>query len=147
MKLEKLLLDASTVLEAMKVLDGEDALRLFGENCILDLTKYEVGNALWKEHTLHKSMEEGEFREFLSLFGRIIPQTQVLSVEARELPEVADVAAKERITFYDASYITVAKSRNLMLITEDLQLQKVASNYVRTTCLSKTVDSDFRRSG
>lgn len=81
-------------------------------------------------------MEEGEFREFLSLFGRIIPQTQVLSVEAKDLPEVADLAAKEQITFYDASYIMVAKSRNLTLVTVDEQLRKVASKYVKTS-LSK----------
>jgi predicted nucleic acid-binding protein len=114
----------------------EDALRLFSENCILDLTKYEVGDALWKEHTLHQSMEEGEFREFLSLFGRIIPQTQVLSVEGKDLPEVADLAVKERITFYDASYVVVAKSQDLSLVTEDAQLRKVASKYVKTTSLS-----------
>ena len=132
----KFLLDASYVLEAIKCMDEGEALRLFGENCILDLTKYEVGNALWKEHTLHQSMEEEEFREFLSLFGRIIPQTQVLSVEGKDLPEVADLAAKERITFYDASYVIVAKSRDLPLVTMDAQLRKVASKYVKTTSLS-----------
>jgi predicted nucleic acid-binding protein len=132
----KFLLDASYVLEAIKYMDEGEALRLFGENCILDLTKYEVGNALWKEHTLHQSMKEEEFREFLSLFGRIIPQTQVLAVEGKDLPEVADLAAKERITFYDASYVIVAKSRDLPLVTMDAQLRKVASKYVKTTSLS-----------
>jgi predicted nucleic acid-binding protein len=131
-----LLIDASSFIEAIKI-SPEDALRLFSENCILDLTKYEVGNALWKEHTLHGSMEEGEFREFLSLFGRIVPRTRVLSVEAQELPEVADVAAKERITFYDASYVAVAKKRNLTLLTEDAELRRVASKYTKTTSLGK----------
>lgn len=133
----KFLIDASSVLELIKSSDEEDALHLFGENCILDLTKYEVGNALWKEHALHQSMGESEFREFLGLFGRIIPRTQVLSVEAQDLPEVADVAAKERITFYDASYVMVARTRNLTLVTEDAQLKKVASKYTKTRDLRK----------
>jgi predicted nucleic acid-binding protein len=128
----KCLLDASYVLWAIKSASEEDVLLLFGENCMLDLTKYEIGSGLWKEHTLHKSMEEDEFREFLSLLGRIIQRTQVLSVEAEELPQVADVAAKERITFYDASYIAVAKARNLILATEDARLEKVASKYTKT---------------
>ena len=129
----KHLLDASHVLWAIKSsATEEDLLRLFGENCILDLTKYEIGNGLWKEHTLHKSMEEDEFHEFLSLFGRIIQRTQILSVEAEELPQVGDLAAKERITFYDASYIIVAKTRNLTLATRDARLSKVASKYAKT---------------
>jgi predicted nucleic acid-binding protein len=129
----KSLLDAGYVLWAIKSpSDEEDLLRLFGENCMLDLTKYEIGNGLWKEHTLHKSIEEDEFREFLNLLGRIVQRTEVLSVEADELPQVADLAAKERITFYDASYIVVAKTRNLVLSTKDARLEKVASKYTKT---------------
>jgi predicted nucleic acid-binding protein len=132
----KYLLDASSVLQVIKSSsDEQDALRVFSENSMLDLTKYEVGNALWKEHTLHKSMEESEFREFLSLFGRIVQRTQLLSVDAQELPQVADLAAKESITFYDASYVMMAKARNLILATEDARLEKVASKYTKTTSL------------
>jgi predicted nucleic acid-binding protein len=128
----KHLLDASHVLWAIKSPSNEeDLLRLFSENCMLDLTKYEIGNVLWKEHTLHKSIEEDEFREFLSLLGRIVQRTETLSVEADEPPQVADLAAKERITFYDASYIVVAKARNLILSTEDARLEKVASKYTK----------------
>jgi hypothetical protein len=65
---------------------------------ILDLTKYDVGNALRKEHALHKSMEEGEFHEFLSLFGSIIQRTQVLPVGAQDLFDVADITVKEGIS-------------------------------------------------
>jgi predicted nucleic acid-binding protein len=130
----KYLLDASYVLWAIKSSSNEeDLLRLFSENCMLDLTKYEIGNGLWKEHTLHKSIQEDEFREFLSLLGRIVQRTQVLSVGAQDLPDVADIAVKEGITFYDASYIVVAKARNLILSTEDTRLEKVASKYTKTT--------------
>jgi predicted nucleic acid-binding protein len=105
-------------------------------HCTLDVTRYEVGNVIWKEHTLHKSMEEGEFREFLSL-SDIVQRTQVLSVGAEELPDVADIAVKERITFYDASHIMVAKARNLTLATEDARLSKIAFNYTKTTSLTE----------
>ena len=80
-------------------------------------------------------MEEDEFREFISLLGCIVQRTRVLSVEAEELPQVADLAAKESITFYDASYIIVAKTQNLILATEDERLERVASKYTKTASL------------
>jgi len=128
----KFLFDASSMVQVIKSCEEEKTLRLFSENCILDLTKYEVGNALWKEHILHRTIGGDEFRELLDLLRIIILRTKVLSVDAHELPDVAEVAEKERITFYDASYVVIAKVQDLTLVTEDTHLAKAASKHTKT---------------
>ena len=126
------LLDASSVIEVIRTYDEENALCLLSANCILDLTKYEVGNALWKELVLTKAIGDEEFKEFFDLLVSILLRTKVLILEPENVPEIAEIAAKERITFYDASYITLAKMRNLTLITEDEQLARTASKHIET---------------
>ncbi len=115
----------------------EKALRILAQNCILDLTKYEVGNALWKEQVLHRTIGEDDFQEFLNLLGVVVVRTKALTVDAKKLREVAEVAARQRITFYDASYIMVAKAHGLVLITEDNQLARAASTHVETSTAAK----------
>jgi predicted nucleic acid-binding protein len=129
----KFLLDASAVVELIRILDEERTLRLLSENSVLDLTKYEVGNAIWKELVLQKAIQEKEFEEFLSLLRSIISRTNALSIDDTTLLEVGQLASKEKITFYDASYITIAEARNLTFVTEDRKLHRVASKHIKTT--------------
>jgi len=125
------LVDASSVFLIIRSLEEEKALRLLSENCILDLTKYEVGNALWKEHRLHHTLKEKEVQEFLDLFSEVLSRTKILTVDPGDLSEVARFAIDEKTSFYDASYMMTARNRNLTLVTEDTQLRKVASKHVR----------------
>lgn len=127
----RFLFDASAVLQVIRGFEEEKALRMLGENCILDLTKYEVGNALWKEHVLHSAITEDEFHEFLDLLRSVVVRAKILAPDPENLSDVAGVAAKEKITFYDASYIAIAKIRKLTLITEDGRLAKVASKHAK----------------
>jgi len=129
----RFLFDASSILQLIRGSKEEKALRMLTENCILDLTKYELGNALWKEHVLHRAIGEREFREFLDLLRSVIFRASILSVNGERLPDVAAVATREKITFYDASYITMAKIHNLTLVTEDKELAKAASKHTRTS--------------
>ncbi|WP_455284069.1 type II toxin-antitoxin system VapC family toxin [[Eubacterium] cellulosolvens] len=133
----KFLFDASSLLQVIRSFREEKALRILAQNCILDLTKYEVGNALWKEQVLHRTIGEDDFQEFLNLLGVVVVRTKALTVDAKKLREVAEVAARQRITFYDASYIMVAKAHGLVLITEDNQLARAASTHVETSTAAK----------
>jgi predicted nucleic acid-binding protein len=116
----------------IKKLEEDMALRILSEGCVLDLGKYEVGNALWKEHILRRTITEDEFDEFFRLLTGVIIHSKIVRVEAQDLPDVAKIAAKEKITFYDASYVEVAKGQNLILITEDEKLAKAAAKYTKT---------------
>jgi predicted nucleic acid-binding protein len=128
----RFLLDASSTLQLIKKLEEDMALRILSEGCVLDLGKYEVGNALWKEHILRRTITEDEFDEFFRLLAGVIIHSKIVRVEAQDLPDVAKIAAKEKITFYDASYVEVAKGQNLILITEDEKLAKAAAKYTKT---------------
>lgn len=128
----KFLLDASSVVEIVRALEEEKALRLLSENSILDLTKYEVGNAIWKEHVLHRTISEEEFLEFFSLLQKLVSRTNTLLIEPQNLSEAGEIAAKEKMTYYDASYITIAKIRRLILVTEDGRLRQVAAKHTKT---------------
>ncbi len=128
----RFLLDASSTLQLIKKLEEDMALRILSEGCVLDLGKYEVGNALWKEHILRHTITEDEFDEFFRLLTSVIIHSKIVRVEAQDLPDVAKIAAKEKITFYDASYVEVAKGQNLILITEDQKLAKAAAKYTKT---------------
>ena len=128
----RFLLDASSTLQLIKKLEEDMALRILSEGCVLDLGKYEVGNALWKEHILRRTITEDEFDEFFRLLSGVIIHSKIVRVEAQDLADVAKIAAKEKITFYDASYVEVAKGQNLILITEDEKLAKAAAKYAKT---------------
>lgn len=128
----RFLLDASSMLQLIRSLEEDASLRVLSEGFVLDLGKYEVGNALWKEHILRHAITEGEFHEFLQLLTNVLLHTKILRVEAQNLSDVAKIAAKETITFYDASYIEVATDQKLTLITEDAKLAKAAAKYTKT---------------
>jgi predicted nucleic acid-binding protein len=126
------LLDASALFQVIKSFQDETALRVFDENYILDLTKYEVGNGIWKEYALQHAIREEEFHQFLDSLRTVVNRAELLVPDPRNLLEIAQIAAKEKITFYDASYIAMAKIRKLALVTEDAKLSKVASRHAKT---------------
>ena len=98
---------------------------------VLDLTFYEIGNALRKLHLDGKlTLEDAKslMNVMTSLMDRIII---VIRVSELNLSEVLRKAVESRITFYDASYVIAARSRELILVTDDVKLAQAASKEVR----------------
>ncbi len=84
---------------------------------VLDITFYEVGNVLWKEFRRgrleNRKVVVEMFEEFFS------------EVNVRRMPDMSDIlelAARENLTFYDASYLIAAKKYGIKLVTEDRDL-------------------------
>jgi len=48
-----------------------------------------------------------------------------------------DIAVKEGVTFYDASYMYIAMRNKLTLITDDRKLMSVARKYVNVVTTSE----------
>ncbi len=136
----KYLFDASSMLQIIKNLDEQKTVRLLTDSYVLDLTKYEVGNAIWKQHALRHTVNEKEFYQLLELFSTIFPKAKVVAVEDGELRNVAEIAAKERATFYDSSYIVCAKRWDLTLVTEDGKLAKLAAKRVKVVSSKQLID-------
>ena len=122
----KHVLDSSTIAIIFKRLKGE-AVDVLEENIMLDLAFYELGNMIWKECTLKNliSLEEGINRA--GQLAKVLEVVEAAKIRSSEdFKEVMRLATELRLTFYDTSYLQVAKKRNLPLVTEDRELRDKA---------------------
>ena len=115
----KYLLDASALYPLVLRL-REGLLSYRDRLAVLDLTVYEVGNALWKAHRRGAIKRLAPIAE---MFEEMMRDLKRFSIGSR-ISEVLDVAAKGSVTFYDASYVYVARREGLKLVTEDSELMR-----------------------
>ena len=128
----KYLLDASALYPLMLRM-RENLLQYAAQFAVLDLTLYEVGNAIWKEH------RKGRIRNLAlvaKVFEEIIKDMNRLSI-GQEIFSVLEIATGNDVTFYDASYIYVARKWRLKLVTEDSVLLSRFSEATSTEALLK----------
>lgn len=117
------LLDASAFLN----LCSRGRVGKLSGSSILSLTWYEVGNAIWKQ-VRRGRMSEDLAREFLETVLQVMANLEVLNPS--NWLKILDIALEESLSFYDASYIQVARERDLRLVTDDKRLYEVARRYV-----------------
>ncbi|MEM0365136.1 MAG: type II toxin-antitoxin system VapC family toxin [Candidatus Nitrosocaldus sp.] len=121
------LLDASALITLIK----HGKIGTFDRSAILDLTIYESMNAIWKEYSLLKNLDDVTAFKLLNILNKIFNIVERISIVGYE-EDVLALAYKEKITVYDASYICIARVRDLVLVTNDMRLRAVASRYVGT---------------
>ena len=97
---------------------------------ILDLTVYEALNFVWKELYLLKKIDENTALRLTRALKKIFDTLEILSIRGYE-ERTLELALKHGITVYDASYIAIAAEKGLILVTDDHELTKVASSYVK----------------
>jgi len=120
------LLDSSAIFKAIRT-NRVDALL---GNYTIELARYELGNAIWKESTLRRRVTEEESERLIRLVKQALRVMEILRTDCQE-EEILKMAEKLKLTFYDASYLFHAKTRNLTLITEDETMIKKASGHVK----------------
>lgn len=121
------LFDASSIVNLVK----KGVVKFFSIGSTIDLALYESINAVWKEYKLLKRFDKNIALEFIKILGDIFNIIDTFSIKSLE-KEVFEIASKEGLTIYDASYIAIAEKNNLILVTDDHVLMKKASNYVKT---------------
>jgi predicted nucleic acid-binding protein len=118
----------------------DKSIEVLGGETILDLTRYELGNALWKECALKKLINPEEAADRA---GDMAKMLEILNVEEiasiKDFRQVMELAVKLRLTFYDASYLYMAKSKGLTFVTEDRELYRKAGEAM----LNAVIVSDF----
>jgi len=114
-----LLFDSSAILNTVRNIGG-NAISILKSNYILTLTIYEIGNAIWKEAKLQKRIGLNEALILISNISRILSKMRIIVID--NPAKVLRVAYLMRITYYDASYITVTAENNLILVTDDRKL-------------------------
>lgn len=118
--------------------DSSAIITLVGKNKLdellagwtIELAFYELGNAVWKQVHLYKTLSADDAKivldAFISVFNRMhrIQDVEPLSV--------LGVALKEGLTYYDASYLQAAVDKKMTLVTDDKKLRQVSDKYVNT---------------
>lgn len=124
--------DSSAIFRAIK----ENRIEVLVGGCTLELARYEMGNILWKNYTLQAKVTEQELKSLAKLIKKVLNIMEIIQINCSE-EEILDVAAKTKMTFYDASYVHYAKTKELTLITEDSELLKKITPYVKALKLNE----------
>jgi predicted nucleic acid-binding protein len=135
--MKNLLLDASAFMLLIKKMGSDSASRCLQESAILDLTFYEVGNALWKESALAKMLSPQDAEELTETAQVILARMEKLTGRVDVFGEILGLARTERLPFYDSSYLFFAKENKLTLVTEDKELYNKAKKHIH---VQKTAD-------
>ena len=114
------LLDASALYPLALSL-REKLLDYSGLMAVLDLTVYEVGNAVWKECRRGRVRNP---RALAAVFAELFNSIETVKLESKAIAEVLELALAEGITFYDAAYLHAARKLGLKLVTEDSNLKR-----------------------
>jgi predicted nucleic acid-binding protein len=131
------LLDASAFIYLIRNIDEALVFRFVQESAVLDLTFYEVGNAIWKEGTLAKILSPHESEELAVTTQIILARMEKVTGKADGFHGILDLARKERLSFYDSSYLWSAKEKELTLVTGDKELYNKAKKHIN---VQKTAD-------
>jgi len=116
-----ILFDASALLNIIRML-GENAVNYLRGNDILTLTPYEIGNALWKEAALLKTISIEEALALLNYADKVYGVMNMLPPSNCSL--TLKIAYAIGATYYDSAYIVTAAENNLALATDDTGLSK-----------------------
>ncbi len=117
------LIDASalyTLLKRRRDVVGE----IIDASAIIDLTKYEIGNALWVEG--RRGLIENPKRTMRG-WMKLLSFIKEIQLDKGELDEVEDLALKLSLPFYDTSYIYIAQRMGLTLLTDDVEMRDKAA--------------------
>ena len=128
--MKQYLLDASAFILLIKKANVQTTFQCLQSSLVLDLTVYEVGNALWRESTLAKFLTPEEAKTLEKVAQIILSRTDKILNEDITFQNIMEIAKTEGLSFYDSSYIYFAKQKNIKLITEDQTLKAKAQKYV-----------------
>ncbi len=124
------LFDASALLNLLRNKESR-SIKILDDQHVLDLTLYEVSNAIWKLSYRENKLTREQSRLLLDSILTLLSRMQTNNIKGLE-KHVYDLSTKEGLTIYDASYLAVAERSGLVLVTDDLQLAKSARKYVKT---------------
>lgn len=131
----KYLLDASALLPLVTKRGKQLIVEASRENFVTtDLAIYEACNSLCKLATLLKSISLEDAVDVATTLKDLAMKSVIQPINFAKLDfsHALKRAHKERLTFYDASYIATAESTEAILVTEDEKLWKAASKFVKT---------------
>lgn len=124
------LIDISSLMLLMKTANIQIELDFLKVSSILDLTFYEIGNTIWKMTCLTKFLTKKESEVLRNRIQVVLAKTDRIYSETSSFHRIFDISEGENLSFYDASYLLVAKEKGLVLLTEDEKLRTKAKKHV-----------------
>ncbi len=124
------LFDSSAIFRAIK----ENRVEVLTGNFTLALARYELGNIILKDYVLQARVSGEETKIMTKTVKETLAIMEVQDVAGNE-EEILETAIQLRITFYDASYVYFAKTKDLQLITEDSRLIKRTTTRLKVSTL------------
>ncbi len=109
---ETLPLDVSAFMLLIKKAHVQTAVTCLQDSAVLDLTFYEVRNAIWKESTLTKFLTPKEIKSLEKLAQTIFARTDKITTDIEAFSGILEIAKAEKLSFYDSSYIYFAKRKS-----------------------------------
>jgi predicted nucleic acid-binding protein len=122
-----LLFDASAILN----LSNEGKTGQYIDHVTTPLAQYEIGNTFWKKVNLTHELTEDIAKQYLAITLETL--RFMTKVEIEDAQTILEIASREHISYYDASYIHAAATSSATLITDDIKLRKAATRYVQAT--------------
>lgn len=128
------LFDATSIVNLIK----KGTVKPFSNGATINLALYESLNAIWKEYQLLKRLDENTALLFLDVISSIFNVIKLMSIKGVER-KIFNLASKENLTVYDASYLYVAMENKFTLVTDDQKLRSKASKYIKVISSSELV--------
>ncbi len=117
------LLDTSALYPLAK--SWRHAYDIVSRSAVLDLTLYEVGNAVWKEYVLGLL---ANYKKVVENLTQVLQLMTIIRIAPRDIPYIEELALRHKLTFYDASYVYYARKLGLKLLTNDSEILSKASD-------------------
>jgi len=117
-----MIFDTSSIYKAVEINCIE---KLQGEKT-LDLSLYELGNIVWK-YVMRNKLSSDEGKKLIDILMDVISLMQI--IETGINTTTYSIAVKNRISYYDASYIHAALSSKEPLVSEDKKLLRISAKY------------------
>ena len=107
------LLDASAFMFLMKKSNAKGVIECLQDSRVLDLTYYEVGNAIWKESTLTKFLTPEDSKTLEKVAQTILMNTDRIASEAVTFQKILEIAKNEKLSFYIPAKSILPKKKTL----------------------------------
>jgi predicted nucleic acid-binding protein len=121
-----LLFDSSAIID----LCGRKGVDKLLEGWTLNLAFYEIGNAMWKQVYLYKTLTLDEGSTALEALAEAVKRIRKIPVD--DSLAILKIAVEEGLTYYDAAYLNAAIKNEKTLVTNDEKLYTVAKKHVKT---------------
>ena len=138
--MKRYVIDSSSLLKAF--FTKEDAVdEVVEESVVSTLTFFEVGNIIWKRRDESINADNrDQLQTKAEVIGNTLKGISELSFDRTELKDVLNISLDLNVSFYDASFVYLAKRENLALLTEDRGLSAKADRLgLRTLSLEESL--------